>query len=1595
MKKKYYQIGVMIFLALITVSATLSQSNIVKLPASAGQAPEIKIVESTKSAIRYQVSIPAYERLAIRMNATEFDRIDIPGFGRLGEPGKPDVPVLGKMIALPGDGELEVQVEKLRYIEIENVYIAPAQPPARDDWRSDQYQLDSQLYQQDQYYPSSLGWAEDVKIMRGYPLTIFWISPVQFNPVQRTARIFYEFELVLSFDSDSELVIDPRLSSPIFDSLLGSIVQNWNMISKISSRQQPQSEQEFDFFTGCDYLIITHRIFSAAADSLAMWRKYNGFKTRIAYVEEIGSSAEEIRRYIQSAYDNWNPVPSFVVFLGDAEFVPTNYFTLHNEEENGYIGTDLYYATTDGSDYFPDIITGRIPVDTRLEALSFVSKVINYERNPVADVSFYQTAAVAAYFQDEDDSASQRDGYEDRRFVLTSEEIRDFLMSQNYAVERIYYAKPEVNPTNYNRDYYGNGARLPDDLLRDNGFTWTGNANDISRRIEQGCFLLSHRDHGSRDGWGDPSYRNNDVSRLFNRSKLPVVLSINCETGWFDNETDDAISGTNPNSESFAERWLKNYNGGAVGVFAPTRISYSGYNDILAKGIIDAIWPEFLPHRGQNFPTYILGQALNYGKMVMATEYSANKTRQIQFEEFHYFGDPATTIWTRFPQDIQIVAVDSVFINQLRLSVQTDVAQASIALLQSGELLSSALTDANGVAELQFAPVQKQDNLLLVVKKENHRIQTKRFEVHPARGLPLVINELDILDEDDNNQINIGETIYWKLKISNIGKIDQTDIRLELLCVDEMIDLIQPLTSIDEIRAGHQAVSSELSFQVRNNCPDGKLIAMDLRLTATTETLNFPLDFSVHEGTAFIDVQPKIVAHRVTSVDDSVVTSLSVQNQGFGQLNFQIRDQGRQLVTIGDTLREWWASSSGGTGNVFQAKKQVNLMRFNFFMKVVTPITAHFFVYEGNQLTGNYFKKAEFSRQISAPGTGNYWTGFLNVELVDGKYYYLGVSWQEGQAFVGRSYDSLPVEFPFANLQTGVVNLGGAPPADSVQQTISRALGFTQQVELGQGTWLEIPYINEKLLPLEAFDFELKLKNPSAEGTLFKQILITSNDPVRDSIRVPVYFTAGDDSFNLAMNFIGISDPSGNNNGIPNIGEEFALDFVAKNLGNNPIDAISFELMASDNNIEIADDVLFIEELLPETDCRISGFRIMVSPFCPPDYQFPFQIKCSASTGRENSFDFSLTVREGKPMLTVPLDSIQCTIDDYMDSCNAIIPIANSGFGRLIYQIENPVWQQISIATPKPNYWLPFHQGVGNIFFQINSEQLQSFSSFFHVNTPGSIFFFIYEGDSTHGKFDLKFSRKLDVEQTGDIWLTVPVQNCTLRAGHFYYFGNSWEGDIKISRANESYSLNSAAGIVLASAFNTGGFPPQQQVEVVRHSPLLIPQEYIYGVGSWLQFSASSDTLFPAEHKNVAIKLIASEPDTVLSTNIVIASNDPHHWRKLIPVIVNSRGQALAVVDEHHRIDATFSLNQNYPNPFNPTTNIQFYIDKGGDYELIIYNIAGQKVKTLKAERMIQGNYSVAWNGSDDFGYSAASGIYFLVLKSANYQLRRKILLIK
>ena len=89
------------------------------------------------------------------------------------------------------------------------------------------------------------------------------------------------------------------------------------------------------------------------------------------------------------------------------------------------------------------------------------------------------------------------------------------------------------------------------------------------------------------------------------------------------------------------------------------------------------------------------------------------------------------------------------------------------------------------------------------------------------------------------------------------------------------------------------------------------------------------------------------------------------------------------------------------------------------------------------------------------------------------------------------------------------------------------------------------------------------------------------------------------------------------------------------------------------------------------------------------------------------------------------------------------------------------------------------------------------------------------------------------------------------------------------------------------------------------------------------------------------------------------------------------------------------SVKQNYPNPFNPFTTIEFTLAKPGNVQIDIYNIRGQKVRSLVDERYSSGSHSVKWDGNDNLGKTTASGVYFYRMQTEGYDLTRRMVLLK
>ncbi len=115
----------------------------------------------------------------------------------------------------------------------------------------------------------------------------------------------------------------------------------------------------------------------------------------------------------------------------------------------------------------------------------------------------------------------------------------------------------------------------------------------------------------------------------------------------------------------------------------------------------------------------------------------------------------------------------------------------------------------------------------------------------------------------------------------------------------------------------------------------------------------------------------------------------------------------------------------------------------------------------------------------------------------------------------------------------------------------------------------------------------------------------------------------------------------------------------------------------------------------------------------------------------------------------------------------------------------------------------------------------------------------------------------------------------------------------------------------------------------------------------------------------------------------------------LIPVVVDTIHYVLNIV----RLPQTIELSQNFPNPFNLQTTIVYEVPQslyeGADVQLIIYDLLGQRVRTLVNDKRFPGRFTVVWYGVDDDGNTLASGMYIYRLSVGDRTQARRLVLLK
>lgn len=510
---------------------------------SAGLEPSVTPSPRGTDAVEVRVDVFGLNWEEVSTKAGPFVRIDVPEAGLSTEIGKPRLPVIRRLIEIPYDADvaLEVLSAESREIYLPDAGIShpilPTQAPVPKipgAAENAPFALDSASYAEDAFSPSEVAQVGEVSFVRGHRVVQISIYPVQYNPARSTVRCFARLNILVTFSGGNlgktRAMID-RYRSPSFEKLLEGTILNFGQLEPGPSPKATSSD---------GVLIIAANGLESALQPLADWKRQKGFKVALVTTATTGSTTTQIKNYIQSVYTAWSdPSLSYVVLAGDTNTIPSFSGT------TGSHVSDLYYATLSGTDYLPDVWIGRLSVATSSQAEAVASRAVRYERADVSATAWLKKASFIATC--------------DTGFYQVAEGTHNYVISQ-YMNPRAYASDKLYCIT------YGAGTA------------------DVRNAVNAGRVLVTYSGHGSETSWAGPTFTTSNVDSLTNGDMTPFVTSHAC------------LTGSIQISECFGEKWLRK---AAVGFWGASNSTYWDEDDYLERGMYKALYDQHLYALGQ------------------------------------------------------------------------------------------------------------------------------------------------------------------------------------------------------------------------------------------------------------------------------------------------------------------------------------------------------------------------------------------------------------------------------------------------------------------------------------------------------------------------------------------------------------------------------------------------------------------------------------------------------------------------------------------------------------------------------------------------------------------------------------------------------------------------------------------------------------------------------------------------------------------------------------------------------------------------------------------------------------------------------------
>ena len=720
-----------------------------------------------------------------------------------GNIGEPQLPVTRKLIAVPFGANPVVTVKnytvneyKLADYGIEKLY--PMQPSQSKSEKEVEFVYNEEAYAVRGYNENlPLAQIEVLGTMRGIQLGALQLNTVRYNAAENTIRVYNDIDIEVSFDNADIARTEQTLVntySPYFRTVYAALF-NERAINDV------YDEHPDLWATPVRVLVIANRMFEAAMEPWLTWKTEKGFIMDVNYTDQIGSTANAIKSFITTKYNDGvanGQTPTFVIIVGDQGQVPQSQMGAATNKV-----TDLYYYAVAGNDYIGDMFHSRFTCETVQEFQNAINKSLMYEQYTMPDPTYLDNVLLIAGW---DSSWNPRIG------------------------------KPTIQ---YATNYYYNAEHGFNQV---NTFLQTPYNNPYAS-MNTGVQFVNYTAHGGDTSWSDPSFTVSNANALTNSGKYFLAMGNCClaaNWGYSSKSLGEALLvGQDKGAYAYIGSpvetyWYEDY---YFGVGATTVMNQMPTYEQTSMGTYDAQFRDdwncvtAVPFVGNLAVTYAFTQG----------GYQTSAGVQYYWEAYHVLGDGSVTPYHTNPIENTVSHMPTLPIGMDFYTVSADPG-SYVGISKDGVLYGAGEIGEEGTADIPITPVTSGGNVKIVVTHPQRQPYIAEVPAAAMTGAYVALDSYQL----SGGQANYGETVDMTITLKNVGTLASGAITATLTTENEYVNVLSSTVTSAALNPEAMETIEGLQFEVAENVPDNTKAQFVLSVTDGTDTWEANVNITLH-----------------------------------------------------------------------------------------------------------------------------------------------------------------------------------------------------------------------------------------------------------------------------------------------------------------------------------------------------------------------------------------------------------------------------------------------------------------------------------------------------------------------------------------------------------------------------------------------------------------------------------------------------------------------------------------------------------------------------------------------------------------------------